>query len=185
MIKPYKFLFHLRFDLVEYRIRATWIAENLNIASCLLRMPDLSFEIQRHALALTTFARKESRDCIEHYKISTTQLTKHCPRIKEELLLQDCQFHLLLDLASKLLQINKSTAYTADGFISIRRPSRLQSAVAKALEPLAALLSSNSGQSGVIIDTVPLVVSEDAEEAFRATSRHLFEDDVLMTMKSK
>jgi hypothetical protein len=96
----YNLLFHLRFDILEYRARAILVRDTLNIVRQLLLLDDPSQGVQRQAELLQTNAVQDCLNCMQYCEASRTRSTDSSPCVRVELLLQEAQFNYLAEAAS-------------------------------------------------------------------------------------
>lgn len=96
----YNLLFHLRFDILEYRARATLVRDILHIARQLILLDDPSQGVQRQAESLREHAVLDCLNCMQYCKVSLAHCTDSSPCLRVELLLQEVQFNYLADAAS-------------------------------------------------------------------------------------
>ena len=168
-ITKYSVLFHLRFDILEYRARAVLVRDTLKIAQQLMLLDDPSQGVQRQAEVLQMNAVQECLNCLGNGNASLDLCTDSIPCIKVELLLQQVQFNYLVDAAGLLTS-------PASGLV----PSLLDMAVllcrryprtAGAFLDTINLFRNHS--KGGDLGLIPLVTNERSCKVERAWGQHV------------
>lgn len=101
VVPAYVTLFHTRFDILEYRAMTVRIADDLKLASRLLKLADPSQGVQRQGLKMLQFVYKESLACMKYCQdaLSKTNVAS-AASLEVELRLQQAQFLILAKAAS-------------------------------------------------------------------------------------
>lgn len=94
-VPHYAMLFQTRFDILEYRAMSLRIADDLKLASLMVKSPDPSQGVQRQGLKMLQFVCKQSLVCMEYCQEALSR--RHvvsAPPLETELRLQQAQFYI-------------------------------------------------------------------------------------------
>lgn len=165
----YNLLFHLRFDILEYRARALLVQDILVVTRRLMLLNDPSQGVHRQAESMREHAVLDCLNCIQYCEASATCCTESSPCVRVELLSQQAHFSYLADIAS-------SSTGVASGSV----PAVLQEALL--------LCRRFPNTAGVFRETIyrfqnyvrgddlraiPLITSENGRETEKAWGMHV------------
>lgn len=179
IIPSYALMFHLHFDVLEYRVIGVRLADTLKLANRIFTLQDPSLSTQRQGLKMIQFVHKESVACVDYCQDAlNNDLVNSNPSIEIEIRLLQLQFSLYAKLTK--LQVDRFGIFVDSSFQDIDNTT-----IKARLKTIFELCQRSLGTCGSFMQTakafqemhakdfaVPEIQNNDARQIVKNWSQH-------------